>query len=637
MTTVDQPGRRRRHRSPAASPTDPAILKRANVNATDFNLEIFADDPRGWHVTTSSDATATKVDVATRTATVPDATTSINRAMRLHEALRAMEGQQEFQNPLESILEEVRLDALAHRADMAVDQRLDAFDFSTRVVPEKPQDAALGMLQTSIGMFGANAMFADQPAARPDAPESLRNYYDQCAAKLNDAQRDAVTDAIVQLRDAPTPETRRTVTKWLEKQLVSRAPFPLGKDADKQQDKGGSIQSPSDNGDSQLTSNNDSAESPQGEAGGSTAATDDNPKPKSMWDRLKDWATGASQSNDGDQRPGDEAPSEVNEWGGAERSRVVPDGAAGEREITESWNPIEQKWTQQSSRPVEAPPTRSAEQTSAQPTGRSSEQLSAADVDELVASLLKQLDDESRSDQRNRSGRGSNSAAIGRMEIHHHVERSQRSQAMRRPMGATDTGQAPVLWERYAEDGQVFQRRRPGGAILIDCSGSMSWDWDVLSKAMSKFPSAVVGAYSGSDGSGKLCVLATDGRWCPLDSSEMENGNEVDIEALRWLSDQKGPRVWLSDGHACGGLVARLGNPTAGRLIRGLCAQSRITRCDSVESAIDLLSKGEGRQVPGSVRARDNDFIPWDTKQAREAARLWEQHLQEHRIDLSDL
>jgi len=46
------------------------------------------------------------------------------------------------------------------------------------------------------------------------------------------------------------------------------------------------------------------------------------------------------------------------------------------------------------------------------------------------------------------------------------------------------------------------------------------------------------------------------------------SGNEVDIEALAWLAEQKGPRLWLVTAKpACGGRVSRLGYPKAGREI----------------------------------------------------------------------
>jgi hypothetical protein len=145
----------------------------------------------------------------------------------------------------------------------------------------------------------------------------------------------------------------------------------------------------------------------------------------------------------------------------------------------------------------------------------------------------------------------------------HHLTRVHPGQPVRLPTGARDTGSEAVRFERYCEDQAVFVRRRMGGTVLIDCSGSMGWDWNELRKALHQFPAATIAMYSGFQESdednpvrGKLCVVAEKGRWSdPIIREKTcgSSGNDIDAEALQWLAKQQKPRVWLSDGGVCGG------------------------------------------------------------------------------------
>jgi hypothetical protein len=108
---------------------------------------------------------------------------------------------------------------------------------------------------------------------------------------------------------------------------------------------------------------------------------------------------------------------------------------------------------------------------------------------------------------------------------------------------------------RLLTDGRIFagRRRKVGGSVLVDASGSMHWDTEALIEVVSSAPAATVGVYSGQGGRGMLRVVAKRGRRVPdeLVRTPMR-GNEVDIPALEWLGKQPGPRVWLSDGQVCG-------------------------------------------------------------------------------------
>jgi hypothetical protein len=108
---------------------------------------------------------------------------------------------------------------------------------------------------------------------------------------------------------------------------------------------------------------------------------------------------------------------------------------------------------------------------------------------------------------------------------------------------------------RLMTDGRVFagRRKKVGGSVLVDTSGSMSWSSEDLIAVVSTAPAALVGAYSGSGGRGVLRIVARGGRRVPDDQvNPTRGGNEVDIPALEWLAQQREPRVWMSDGQVCG-------------------------------------------------------------------------------------
>jgi len=117
-----------------------------------------------------------------------------------------------------------------------------------------------------------------------------------------------------------------------------------------------------------------------------------------------------------------------------------------------------------------------------------------------------------------------------------------------------EVGAVPTRPERLTSDLRVFapRRRRAGGAVLIDGSGSMSWGSEDLREVVEAAPAAVVGLYGLPEyGEGVLVVVARDGFMVPK-VPEVGPGNGVDGPALRWLATLPGPRVWVSDGAATG-------------------------------------------------------------------------------------
>ena len=201
-------------------------------------------------------------------------------------------------------------------------------------------------------------------------------------------------------------------------------------------------------------------------------------------------------------------------------------------------------------------------------------------------------------------------------EYHRHIHPARHSRAMRQPQGATDIGVEPSLFERLIEDQRIFRNRRPGGSIAIDCSGSMSWPFDELKRAISSFPSATIAKYQGiyrGDGAvGRLCVVAEDGRWdddVEVSEDGFNGDNAVDIEALEWLASQRAPRVWLSDGGVCSGRVNEMG-AEAGPYIRALSRKFNIVRIRRVPDAIKYL-RSRGTTKNGVVKSDDPQFVPY--------------------------
>jgi hypothetical protein len=98
-------------------------------------------------------------------------------------------------------------------------------------------------------------------------------------------------------------------------------------------------------------------------------------------------------------------------------------------------------------------------------------------------------------------------------------------------------------------------------------------------------PYAAIGLYAGQPGhqSGILLVAANKGMYISKDvlSKWKSEGNVVDGSALRWLSRQRTPRVWISDGVVTG-LNDRAGAALESE-VEILTRAARIRRFDSLD------------------------------------------------------
>jgi len=126
----------------------------------------------------------------------------------------------------------------------------------------------------------------------------------------------------------------------------------------------------------------------------------------------------------------------------------------------------------------------------------------------------------------------------------------------RRPR-PTDSGAIPRYMHRLVSDQRVFSRRRKKkafqGTVLIDCSGSMSLSASEVDEILRRWPAVTVATYCGSGEHGELWIVASKGkRATKRDLHPNLGGNVVDGPCLDWLSKQKMPRVWISDGGVSG-------------------------------------------------------------------------------------
>lgn len=168
-----------------------------------------------------------------------------------------------------------------------------------------------------------------------------------------------------------------------------------------------------------------------------------------------------------------------------------------------------------------------------------------------------------------------------------------------------DEGVIPKGIHRWSVDGRIFAQpvhKDHGYAVLIDCSGSMSWSPKDLEAILEKAPATTVALYSASGNSGILRIVSKGGKRAqdsfirPPDGG----GNGIDGPALRWLAKQKGLKIWLSDGHVTG--ISDGGSRTLFEDASAVVKKGRIMQTFDAEETIKVV-RGEA---------------PWRWKPARQ-------------------
>jgi hypothetical protein len=157
-----------------------------------------------------------------------------------------------------------------------------------------------------------------------------------------------------------------------------------------------------------------------------------------------------------------------------------------------------------------------------------------------------------------------------------------------------EEGVIPSAMHRYATDGRIFKQpahRAEPLTVLVDCSGSMRWNWEDLRTLLDKAPATTVALYSGSGGDGGvLRIVAENGKKC--DSRHVARpsgaGNMCDGYALRWLAKHKGKKLWVSDGHVTG--ADENHHPDILKDTVNVVTRGKIMRVDHHQSAMDVVT-----------------------------------------------
>lgn len=184
----------------------------------------------------------------------------------------------------------------------------------------------------------------------------------------------------------------------------------------------------------------------------------------------------------------------------------------------------------------------------------------------------------------------------------------------------------PVRRQAHAEEGTVLRAphrllidrriwarplRLPGGAVLVDFSGSTGFTPEDVLELLDAAAGATIACYDGvRAGWGAIRILAHGGRRVLDDFVARPTGgggNVIDGPALRdWLAPQPPPRVWLSDGHVTG--VGDRPSPLLAAEALATCREFSIRRVGSVREAARALSAGaRGRRLrrsPAEPRRR---------------------------------
>lgn len=152
-----------------------------------------------------------------------------------------------------------------------------------------------------------------------------------------------------------------------------------------------------------------------------------------------------------------------------------------------------------------------------------------------------------------------------------------------------DTGVVPKHIGRLLSDQRLFdiKRKRPGGSVLIDTSGSMGLSEDDIDKLVMAAPGCTVAVYGGMHGDdGRMRLLASKGYVAERQYRTRAGcgANLIDGPALMWLAKQNEPRFWVSDGLVTG--TNECSNATLKAESIYICKRYHIKRVDDVDDAL---------------------------------------------------
>jgi hypothetical protein len=164
---------------------------------------------------------------------------------------------------------------------------------------------------------------------------------------------------------------------------------------------------------------------------------------------------------------------------------------------------------------------------------------------------------------------------------------------------ASNMGKAPRRMHRLLTDPEkrVFDKvtRGNGGVVIIDGSGSMSFNHDQIRAIVENAPGATVAVYTDKDhckGAPNMWVVADKGRMV-AELPEFGHGNGVDFPALEWAVEHRqrssSPIIWVTDGGVC----PPMGGYTDALAMQCImfCKKNNIIVLPYVEEAVRELKK----------------------------------------------
>lgn len=148
--------------------------------------------------------------------------------------------------------------------------------------------------------------------------------------------------------------------------------------------------------------------------------------------------------------------------------------------------------------------------------------------------------------------------------------------------------------DRLCIDRAIFSKTKQntGCTILFDVSGSMRLSQEGVEKMIIEAGGyATVATYCGNPrGYGVLKIVAHNSYRCGTDDITAQyGGNVIDEPALRWLSKQPAPRIWISDGSVTG--IGDRSSPRITDICSKIVEKGRITRSHDVDAAISLITE----------------------------------------------
>lgn len=155
-----------------------------------------------------------------------------------------------------------------------------------------------------------------------------------------------------------------------------------------------------------------------------------------------------------------------------------------------------------------------------------------------------------------------------------------------------DRGVVMKYPHRLLLDSKIFTEKRKAerGTLLIDVSSSMTISEYQIDRLLDIAPMLTIALYTSDFYNyfrGMLVIVASKKRRCSKKNLSRYSGygNVVDGPALRWLANQKHPRIWVSDGIVTG--VGDLNHPSLSKEAYSICKNANILRVSKVSHVIE--------------------------------------------------